>query len=299
MYELIQVGENTYYMDCPSKVGIYRFENDEVLIIDSGSSKDAARKLNKGIEEKGWKINTIINTHLHTDHISGNSFLQNKTGCKILAPKEEKAFIENPHFFPIFFNLGTPLKEFQNSMFMAKPSKVEVLTKKSLPDGFEFVTIEGHSLDMAAIKTPDNIWFIGDGVFGEETINKYHISYIYDVEKFLNSLTILENLEGNMFIPSHTEPLESLGTICQLNRNNSAEVLNIIEDICKEPNTLEEIVAKIFEHYKIVHTVEQHFLLTATINSYITALHHRGSIHMEAKNNRLYWVKVDNSGLAM
>ncbi len=290
MYELIQVGENTYYMDCPSKVGIYRYENDEVVLIDSGSSKDAARKLNKGIEERGWKIKTIINTHLHPDHIAGNAFLQNKTNCQILAPKEEKAFIENPHFFPLFFNLGSPLNEFRNSMFMAKPSEVDLLSEESLPEGFELATIEGHCLDMVALKTPDKVWFVGDGVFGEETITKYHISYIYDIEKFLNSLTILEGLEGKMFIPSHTAPLEDIKDLCELNRSNCIEVLTVIEEICKEPNTLENIVAKVFEHYQIQHTVEQHYLLTATVNSYITALHHRGILKMQAKNNKLYWV---------
>lgn len=34
MYELIQVGENTYYIEGPTKIGIYHLGNGEVCLID-------------------------------------------------------------------------------------------------------------------------------------------------------------------------------------------------------------------------------------------------------------------------
>ena len=44
MYELIQVADNTFYMDCPSKVGFYKTGTNEVIIIDSGNDKDAGNQ---------------------------------------------------------------------------------------------------------------------------------------------------------------------------------------------------------------------------------------------------------------
>ena len=44
MYELIKASENCYYIDSPSKVGIYKRENNDVYLIDSGSDINSAKK---------------------------------------------------------------------------------------------------------------------------------------------------------------------------------------------------------------------------------------------------------------
>ena len=53
MFELVQVGSNTYYIDCPAKIGVYKVSETDVYLIDSGSDKDAGRKIRKILDEKG------------------------------------------------------------------------------------------------------------------------------------------------------------------------------------------------------------------------------------------------------
>ena len=62
MYELVQVAANTYYINSPSKMGVYRVSDDDVWLIDSGNDKDAGRKVQKILEAQGWKLTAIINT---------------------------------------------------------------------------------------------------------------------------------------------------------------------------------------------------------------------------------------------
>lgn len=38
MYELIQAGENTFYIDCPTKLGVFRTPQGAYLI-DSGTAR--------------------------------------------------------------------------------------------------------------------------------------------------------------------------------------------------------------------------------------------------------------------
>ena len=45
MYELIQVTDRSCYIQCPAKIGLVRLEGDRVCLIDSGSDKDAGRKV--------------------------------------------------------------------------------------------------------------------------------------------------------------------------------------------------------------------------------------------------------------
>ena len=48
--ELIKVGEKTYYIKNPTNIGIYKVNDNDVFIIDSGNDKEAGKKILKIIE---------------------------------------------------------------------------------------------------------------------------------------------------------------------------------------------------------------------------------------------------------
>ena len=85
MYELNQVGQNSYYINCPAKIGIYKKNDTDVYLIDSGNDKDAGRKVRQILDKNGWNLKAIYNTHSNADHIGGNKYLQTHTGCRIYA----------------------------------------------------------------------------------------------------------------------------------------------------------------------------------------------------------------------
>ena len=71
MYELHQVGENTFYIDCPAKMGVYRVAPEEAVLIDSGNDKEAGKKVLKIFDAQGWRLKAVYNTHSNADHIGG------------------------------------------------------------------------------------------------------------------------------------------------------------------------------------------------------------------------------------
>ena len=94
--ELIQVGEKTYYIKNPTNIGIYKIDEENIFLIDTGNDKEAGRKILKIINEQGWNIQGIINTHSNADHIGGNKFIQDRTNCNIYSYNIEKSFTEYP-----------------------------------------------------------------------------------------------------------------------------------------------------------------------------------------------------------
>ena len=56
MYELIQAGPRSFYINCPAKIGVFKIDDTQVCLIDSGNDKDAGRKVRQILEREGWQL---------------------------------------------------------------------------------------------------------------------------------------------------------------------------------------------------------------------------------------------------
>lgn len=289
MYELIQAGANTYYIDCPSKIGIYKLNASEVCLIDSGNDKDAGKKALRILEAKQWKLNRIINTHSHADHIGGNRFLQEKTGCRIFARGIEKAFSEYPILESVMLYGGYPCRPLRNKFLLAQPSRVEELTEANLPEGLAMLPVEGHSFSMTAIRTDDDVWFLADCITDAAILKKYHVAFLYDVRETLNTLQNIGTLKGRLFVPSHGNAETSLKAVIDLNRKKIQEICDLLVDFCEEKTGPEELTERIFEHYGLTMDLNQYVLVGSTIRSYLSYLQEEHRIEPVITGSRLYW----------
>ena len=181
MYELISVGPRTWYMDCPTRVGVYEHSPGRVCCIDSGSDGGAAKRLLRHLEERGWTLTAIFNTHSHADHVGGNSLLQARTGVPAYAWGVEAPFVRDPVLEPMVLFGAHPYREIRNKFLEAKPSDCRALTEDVLPPGLTFADLHGHAAGMVGYRTDDDVWFVADAVLSEEALEKYHVSYLYDV----------------------------------------------------------------------------------------------------------------------
>ena len=110
MYELIRLSEHDYYVDCPAKIGLVDLGDGSFAAVDSGSDKDAGKKVLRILEANGWKLSAIYATHSHADHIGGCRLLQDRTGCKVYAAGMEAAFTNFPLLEPMNLYGGYPMK---------------------------------------------------------------------------------------------------------------------------------------------------------------------------------------------
>lgn len=172
MYELIQVAERSYYIESPAKIGLFKLNDTEVCLIDSGNDKDAGRKIRQILDSHQWHLTAIYNTHSNADHIGGNKYLQGQTGCKIYAPGIECDFTKHPVLEPSFLYGAYPPKDLKHKFLMAQESNAEYLTKDNLPSGIEMIPLPGHFFDMAGFRTPDDVIYLADCLSSKETLDK-------------------------------------------------------------------------------------------------------------------------------
>lgn len=291
MYELIRVSDRSYYIQSPAKIGLVTLDDKEVCLIDSGNDKDAGRKVRQILDANGWKLTAIFNTHSNADHIGGNKYLQGQTGCKIYAPGAECDFTRHPILEPAFLYGGYPCKDLRHKFLLAQESNAGYLTKDILPDGFEIIDLPGHFFDMVGFRTPDDVVYLADCLSSRETLEKYRISFIYDVAAYLKTLEMVKELNAKMFVPAHAEAAEDISALAQYNIDKVQEIAEKIIDLCREPLYFETILQRLFTEYALTMNFEQYVLVGSTVRSYLAWLKDTGRIDAVFENNMLLWVQ--------
>ena len=289
MYELIQVSEHNYYIQCPAKIGLVKLNDTEVCLIDSGSDKDAGRKVRQILDANGWKLRAIYNTHSNADHIGGDKYLQGQTGCRIYAPGIECDFTNHPILEPAFLYGGYPCKDLRHKFLLAQESKAEPLTGEVLPEGFELIPLPGHFFDMAGFRTPDDVVYLADCLSARETLDKYQIGFIYDVASYLETLEKVKTMKAKLFIPSHAAPEEDISDLAQYNIDKVREIAGRILEVCAEPLCFETILQKLFTEYGLTMNFEQYVLVGSTVRSYLSWLKDTGKLNAGFDGNLLLW----------
>lgn len=292
MYELNQVGEHSYYIQSPAKIGLFRWDETEVCLIDSGNDKDAGRKVRQILDQNGWHLQAIYNTHSNADHIGGNQYLQAQTGCKIFAPGIECDFTNSPILEPAFLYGGFPPKDLRHKFLMAKESCAEYLTEDKLPEGMETISLPGHFFDMVGFRTKDDVIYLADCLSSKETLEKYQIGFLYDVASYLDTLQMVKELKAKVFVPAHADVTDDIAPLAQINIDKVMEIADKIVELCKEPICFEQILQRLFHDYGLVMNFEQYVLVGSTVRSYLAWLKDGGRLEVIFADGMLRWRAV-------
>lgn len=272
MYELCQVSGHAYYIQSPAKIGLVRTGEDTVCLIDSGSDKDAGRKVRQILDRNGWKLDAIYNTHSNADHIGGNKYLQAQTKCRIFAPGIDCDFTNHPILEPSFLYGGFPPKALRHKFLLAQESQAQPLTQDALPGGMELIPLPGHFFDMVGFRTDEDIVYLADCLSSHETLDKYQIGFLYDVASYLETLERVKTMQAALFIPAHTEAVEEIAPLAQYNIDKVHEIADRITGLCREPVCFEHILQQLFRAYGLTMNFEQYALVGSTVRSYLAWL---------------------------
>lgn len=289
MYELIQAAEHTYYIESPAKIGLVQ-TGDTVALIDSGSDKEAGRKVRQHLDARGLKLSAIYNTHSNADHIGGNQYLQRQTGCAVYAPGVEAAFTRDPILEPSFLYGGCPPKPLRHKFLLAQPSGVQVLDPKACP--LEVIPLPGHFFDMVGYRTEDDVVFLADCLSSRETLEKYRVSFLYDVAAYLDTLDRVAAMEAALFVPAHAAATEDIAPLARYNRDQVYAVAEDLLDLLAEPLVFEEVLRRLFQRYRLTMDFQQYVLVGSTVKSYLAWLLDGGRVTAAFDDCRLLWRRV-------
>jgi len=133
-------------------------ENNKAIIIDPGAEGE---KLYNYLNDNDLKLEYIINTHGHFDHIAANKFLKEKTGAEILAhPDADLKFKDS--------KLNLSQKFMHKNIYSAPLDRALAEQEEFYFEGLklEIIYTPGHSQDGISIYLPEEkTIFSGDLIF--------------------------------------------------------------------------------------------------------------------------------------
>ena len=291
MYELIQVGPQSYYIESPAKVGVYD-TGAGVYLIDSGSDKDAGRRVRKVLDEQGWKALGVLVTHSNADHIGGCQYLQKQTGCRIFASGIEAQFTCSPLLEPSFLYGGYPPKPLRNKFLMAQPAEAVDIGAEGFPAEVKVLPLPGHFFDQVGFLTPDRTAYIADSISSVATLDKYRYPFIYDVQAYIDTLDGLEKLDADMFVPAHAEATNDIAPLAKENRRRVEAIADDVLAMCTEPHSTEEILKIAFDSAELELNFQQYVLVGSTLRSFLAWHLDAGRVAAEFDDNMLRWRRV-------
>jgi glyoxylase-like metal-dependent hydrolase (beta-lactamase superfamily II) len=292
--EYIDINDRIAIIADYNNVGVIK-NGAETILVDSGLEDKVIKKICKILEEKGLIPAVVINTHSHADHCGGNHYLQEKYNVEIYTSAYERCFVENPALEPICFSGGArPLVELENKFLQAKPSRVsgvvkvgESITIKGVE--ISFVALPGHTFEQIGVEVEGTL-FCGDSFFSEHVLEKYKLPYLVDYDQTLETLKFLRDSDYKLYLPSHGVPTVEIETAAELNISKIRSIEEDILAILKEEKTSEELLADIFQQYKIeIASAQQYCLLKTTVLAYLSSLKNRSIIETGFKRNILSW----------
>lgn len=290
--ELSCIKGSSWVIPGPTNIGWIE-KNGGVYLIDSGNDKEAGRKINKLLTERGLVLSGILNTHSNADHIGGNDYLQRMTGCRIYATRAEKPFIESPQIEGSFLWGGFTVKALKNKFFEAKASAVtDVLEEDQvIVEDIKIVGLPGHFFQMAGFITADRVAYLGDAMVGEQILEKYKIPYIYDVAQYKLTIEKIKHLDAEYFVLSHGEEEGNITRIADRNLEKVYEVEGLILEAASKKATFEEILKETCTKLGISLDIAQYALIGNTVRSFLSYLSNQHKVRYEFIDNKMYWEK--------
>ena len=185
-------------------------EGEVATVVDSGYVTHAAQTVDLVAHAiDGRRLQRVINTHSHSDHIGGNAALQARFGCRIVVPAglhatiaewDENALLLSP--------LGQQAARFQHDNLLHAGDEIEMGGLN-----WQAIAVPGHDMEALAYYNPerrilisgDALWENGFGVIFPELLGEAD-----GLRVTRETLEMLARLPIDIVIPGHGSPFAAV-----------------------------------------------------------------------------------------
>jgi glyoxylase-like metal-dependent hydrolase (beta-lactamase superfamily II) len=284
MLELVHIAGQTYIIPDSTVIGVYVFDDNTCLLIDSAANVRAAKKIYQLLMEQGLEVWGIFNTHMHGDHTGGNKYIQDRSSCRILARPQEALFITDTMLQAQLLYSSAPPKILKNAIIVPEPSVVTNVVNPGLMEikgqTFEVINLQGHTNQHSGLVTPDGVSFTGDSLIDPDMLHEYPFIYLSDLTNHLRTLDYMTGYLDGPVILSHGGPCKNVAQCLLINRQIVGEIIDFYLDaLRKNALSREELIALTMDSRFIHQNTIQYYMTLTTVSAYLSYLCDQRVIH--------------------
>jgi len=290
--KIYNIKGNTYYFETKyAYMPFYKINENEIIMLDSGFYETDEKVIKELISQYKFIVKSVICSHAHVDHVGNNFWLKEQFNTEIIMPEYESITCESMYNFKAF-NLPFITKRMEKSYasnicstdrkILSKEKVIEVFGHE-----FEIVQLPGHTHYHTGIITPDNVFYVGDSLMGEEELIYTKIAYISDISVDLQTKEKLREIKCDKYILAHKGIYDDLNEIIDENIKYLEEQMKFIISVINKPMTMSEIFAEVFKKLEISSNVSTYILAEKMLKSYIYYLIDYGVVKIEVIDHSL------------
>lgn len=186
------------------------FDGHDATLIDSGYVTHAEQTVDLVYHAlDGRRLNRVINTHSHSDHIGGNAALKTAFDCEIIVPAGLHAAIADWDKDALLLSpLGQQSARFQHDRLVGTDDQLEMGGLN-----WQALAVPGHDMEALAYYNPekrilisgDALWENGFGVIFPELLGEAD-----GLASTQETLEMLSRLPIDIVIPGHGTPFNTV-----------------------------------------------------------------------------------------
>ncbi len=208
----MKITDDVYALDSTKGNYVYVILDDYIVLVDTGRSKNGLGIINdlKNMDIQPHDVKKILITHHDMDHIGSLAFLEQETGAKIWASKEDIPVILGKK------NRDGIKKLIKYLIKIEKPKNITPYPENQKIGNIEVIPTPGHTRGHVCLLYKD-ILFVGD-LLKTSNGKLTHMSSLMNWNDDLSkeSIAKIDKYQFKWICPAHGEPIKNNGQLKEL-----------------------------------------------------------------------------------
>lgn len=227
---------NTWVIEASTALlGVYRINERDIVLIDTGYARLDRAGLTALIEENGLRLLGVICSHAHFDHSGNVRYLQQRYGAKAAAHLIEAGISVNPEAYRanyVALTYGKSHELFLEECFTADT----IIAPEDTALGFcgvrfGILPLPGHSAGHIGVVTPDNVAYVGDCLIDQQQIDSAKLPTSMFLARDLQSKAFLRQTQHDAYIIAHKSVIYDRAELEALVDRNTAFLLSKADEL--------------------------------------------------------------------
>ena len=308
--KLRNIKGNTHLIKGGTNTGVYIFENNDALLVDTGLAGKRQDDMIAIFKENKINIKYIINTHEHEDHIGGNYQIKKAfPDAKIYSSPASRVYAENPYHYMDYLTGGTRSKYLEKTiedyLGIARPSEDIKMVDETVYPGqvlnlsghdFRIVNCCGHTEGSIGVVTDDGVFFISDLLITKNSLDKFDFLFMHSYSGQMESLDRLRLVDFEIGVLGHSRSTYSKREVLEIaNENHKAlmRMISVVLEAMEDKITMDELEKFVADRNKLPFSYVAYMIYRNALNAVVSYLLDEDVIEFLVEDNRLYYKLKD------